>query len=211
MVIEIFNRNIAVPAKCGTRYFSKCVKSAERQVGYMERIVSCLPQQSDITQTVEGTPSRIEDYDLWKGVEWLVVRDPYEWLQSALHTELVSCYSDTEKVSSIVDEFASPTGTTHWSGSFFKKIHFLYKNHNIKRFKILQITETTEFLAKLGWDIEYIKDEYSFYHVHDWKSKEWIVEMVKSEYPIQWERMLTLMRGDREYYEYVVNNKVKLL
>ena len=109
MVIEIFGGNIAVPAKCGTRYFSKCVKSPERQVGYMERFVSCLPLQSDITRTIGDEKSRIEDYELWQGVEWLVVRDSYEWLESALHTELVSCHSDIEKVSRIIDEFVSPS------------------------------------------------------------------------------------------------------
>jgi hypothetical protein len=211
MVIEIFEGNIAVPAKCGTRYFSKCVKSPERPVGYMERVVSCLPQQSDITRTIGDEKSRIEDYELWKGVKWLVVRDSYEWLESALHTELVSCHSDIEKVSGIIDDFVSPWGNTHWHGGFFKKIHFLYKNHNIKRFKILQITETTKFLSDLGYDIEYIKDEYSFYHVDNWKSKKEIVEMVKNEFPTQWEMMLNLIKGDREYYEYVVNNKVKLI
>lgn len=211
MVIEIFNGNIAVPAKCGTRYFSKCAESSEVRERCMQRIVSCLPQQSDITRTLEGIPTRIIDYHLWKEVEWLVVRDPYEWLESALHTELVSCYSDTEKVTEIVNGFVSMGGNTHWNGSFFKKIYYLYKNHNIKPFKILQITEITEFLFGLGWDIKYIKDEYSFHHVHDWKSKEWIVEMVKREYPIQWKRMMDMIKVDKEYYDYVVNNKVKLL
>jgi hypothetical protein len=147
-----------------------------------------------------------------RGVEWLVVRDPYEWLQSALHTELVSCYSDTQKVSSIVDEFASPTGVLLIGVVHFLKRYTFYIRTIISNgLRFYKLRKLRSFLSKLGYDIEYIKDEYSFHHVEDWKSKEWIVEMVKSEYPIQWERMLTLIRGDREYYDYVVNNKVKLL
>ena len=35
--------------------------------------------------------------------------------------------------------------------------------------------------------------------------------MVKNGFPTQWEMMLNLIKGDREYYDYVVNNKVKLI
>lgn len=211
MVVEIFNNNIAVPAKCGTRYFSKCVKSPERTSGYMNRIVSCLPSQSDITFTKSEEDSPILDYNLWKSVEWLVVRDSYEWLKSALHTEIVTCWNDREKMSNIIEEFISPGGNTHWCGLFFQKIHFLYRNHNIKRFKILQIDEITNFLFNMGYDIKYNKDEYSFLDTQNWKSKDEIVYLVQNEFPKEWEEMLNLIKKDKEYYEYVVNNKTKFI
>jgi hypothetical protein len=46
MVIEIFNGVIGVPAKCGTRFFSKTQKNPERMEGYWAKEVTSLVTQS---------------------------------------------------------------------------------------------------------------------------------------------------------------------
>lgn len=210
MVIEIFNGNIAVPAKCGTRYFSKCVKSPERPVGYMERVVTDLPLQPEM-KTPDGKPFPIENIHLWKEVKYFVVRDPYEHLKSALHTEIVNFWDDLDKVKSVVDEFISWGGNAHWHPQFYRKLYLFHKNYNIPRFKIIQINQITDFLLSLGYDIKYYKEEYSFLHVPNWKSKDDCVDIIKINFPNQWNEMLNYISNDMEYYNYIVNNKSKMI
>ena len=209
MVIEIFNGNIAVPAKCGTRYFSKCIESPENPVKYMERVVSELPINSDLL-TKDGW-FKIKHLELWKKVEYLVVRDPLEHLKSAIHTEFVHCWDDMDKIKSHVESFTYLGTNPHWYPHHYRKIYFLNKNHHIPKFKILHMNQITDFLLSLGFDIKYIKDEYSFKHVENWKSKEECVDIFKTNFPIEWDLLMEMIEKDMEYYDIVVNNKVKLL
>lgn len=210
MVIEIFNENIAVPAKCGTRYFSKCVKSPERPTDYMEHTTSCLPQQSEV-KLPNGEPFPFEDIDLWKKVEYLVVRDPYEHLKTALHTELITLYKDYNKFEFVIKEFVSWGGNAHWHPYFYRRLYYAHKNYGIPRFKIIHMEEITDFVKSLGYDIEYNKEEYNFNDKPNWKSKDEICELVKNTFPNEWKQMMDFISNDMEYYHYIINNKKKLI
>lgn len=203
MVIEIFNGEIGVPAKCGTRFFSKTKKSPERTEGYW-------------TREFLGLPNQFAEYRIpteeakWKKLKYFIVRDPFEHLKSALHTDLVICWDDLDKVKSILDTYMNEYGDTHYNPVLYKSVFDLFKEWKMK-VKCIDISGVSEFLKERGFDIPYIKEEYAFKHNPNWKSKEECVEIVQTNFPDEWNTLVKFCNRDREYYEYLILGRGKLI
>jgi hypothetical protein len=203
MVIEIFNGEIGVPAKCGTRFFSKTVKSPEREVGYWTREVSGMPNEFAVFRI----PTEVAK---WKKLKYFVIREPFEHLKSALHTDMVTCWEDLDKVNEILNKYLNEYGDTHYHPTLYKSVYEVFREWKMK-VKCIDISNVSEFVQSKGFDIPYNKEEYAFKHTDNWKSKEECVEIVQTNFTDKWNQLVDKCKRDREYYEYLLHGRSKLI
>ena len=186
MVIELFDEVIAVPAKCGTRYFSKCLQSKKSFLPIVKR----------------------HEKDDWKKIKWVVVREPIEHLKSAIHTEILPFLNDRNGIESVLNTFISDSGGTHYHPHLYLRLMYtmiLLK----KQYKPIHISNVSEFIKEyVGVDIPYNKEEYGFNHIVDWKSKDECVDIVKTEFPNHWDKLMKLCESDTIIYNKFINGEL---
>jgi hypothetical protein len=192
MVIDFFGGNIAVPAKCGTRYFTRTGMECTSQ-----SIPHPLPQYR-----------KVEAVEAWKGVEWIVLRKPIEHLMSALHTDYLNDMSNIEyEIQSYFIEFS---GGTHFYPHLNKQLYYLFKDLGIKP-KVIKLSDVSSFVEGLGYSVPYNKNDYSFKNKPNWISKEECFEKLQAEYPFEITELIYLANKDNEFYEYLVDGRSKII
>jgi hypothetical protein len=180
-IIQIDSRFIA-PLKCGSRYL--------RSFGWETRGVSMFN----------------DGWEDFKNLNWeiVILRNPKEHLQSALHTEILSLWNGhtnwkdiSEK--ELIDLFISESGSTHWCGILNKTFFDVcsLKNDNPK---ILKLENLSSFLSLEGNHLQYRKDDYSFKQFDKWETPEYITNYVRTQYKDQYSIMMDMVNEDTRYY-----------
>jgi len=183
MHIKIYNNTIIAPVKCGTRYLDKVWQ----------------PKTLNHVQ-----------YLKFPKVKYLVIREPIEHLISSIHTETVKFTNEFGKMDFFLkslDNFISPKGTTHWCISFYEYLYY-YRNKYGKDIQIVKLENLSQLLKNLGFDIEYIPEEYHFKEYKDWVSKTELFEILKKNYPNQINRLLDKVEAQNIYYHKLINNEI---
>lgn len=186
MNVKVYGEKIIAPCKCGTRYLDK------------------------IFPTYENT-SELDIYrhHKWKGFNgYFIYRPPMEWLESALHTEIIN-RGEGETIDDILDRFLHPYGTTHWADKTFQRgWDWLSRNRKVKPIPLSQLST---LLKKLGYTIPpYDKTEFEFHHLgKNWLSKETVLKDIQRDYEMEWEWLTSCIEEEKIYYNKIVNGEWK--
>jgi len=185
MVVKIYDNTILTPVKCGTRYLDKILEN--RRV-YSEH----------------------EKYLKFPKVKYIIVREPLSHLISALHTETlewINVYTDENDFYHQIGDFISDYGATHWCVPFYEYFYY-YRNKYGNDIKVVKLENLTELTKELGYNIEYIPEEYHFKKYKKWWSKEDLFEMLKNMYPNEINFLLDKVKIQTEYYNKLINNEI---
>jgi hypothetical protein len=165
------NGTILTPHKCGTKYLNK-VFNVSRQ----ENVISL----KDLHQ-----------FDF----KWLIVRDPYEHLLSAL-TTVYNTKQSTRNLKDTLDRFIKGLDV-HWQHGHHKDILSYSSNHSLTLVNISDLTPFVEnelklvappMLSRYCTEIIYL-------------SKEGLVDKIKTEYPSEWDTLMELVDTERVHYD----------
>jgi hypothetical protein len=180
-IIQIDNRFIT-PLKCGTRYL--------RSFGW---------ETKGITMLDGG-------WEEFKNLDWdvIVLRDPEDHLNSALHTEILSLWNNHSNWDGISEEelinlFVSELGSTHWCGILNRTLFEVYLSKDKKPIA-LRLKDLTLFLSLEGKMKQYDRQRYNFKEFNIWRSPNYIKNYIKSTYSDQYRIMMNMIKEDRKYY-----------
>lgn len=185
MVIKIYNDTILTPVKCGTRYLDKIWEDKRVYSGH-------------------------EKYLKFPKVKYIIVREPMSHLISALHTETlewINRYTDKDDFYHQLGEFISEQGATHWCFPFYEYLYY-YRNKHGKDIEVVKLENLTELLKKLGHNIEYTAEEYSFKNYEKWWTKEELFQILKDRYPKEINLLIKKVKVQTEYYNKLINNEI---
>jgi hypothetical protein len=194
MKICFFNNDtILAPLKCGTRY-----------------LMECFGEESSTTDTT------ILKYSIYhKNVNTIVVRSPFEHLESAIHTELLPIFSkgiDNDKMETeilnILERFKSTPhlsyGTTHWSYHIYEQMYW-YWRRNRKYIKVIKLSELSDYLKGIKTELpKYDPDNYTFNNYSYWCSKEDLMRFVKENYKSIWNDLVEQIKISNKWYELLI-------
>lgn len=145
-------------------------------------------------------------WDEFKNLNWgvIILRDPEDHLNSALHTEILSLWNNHSNWEGITEEelinlFVSELGSTHWCGILNRTIFEAYLSKDKKPIA-LRLKDLTLFLSLEGKMKPYDKDRYNFKEFNIWRSPNYIKNYIKSTYPDQYGIMMNMIKEDRKYY-----------
>lgn len=185
MVIKIYNDTILTPVKCGTRYLDKIWEDKRVYSGH-------------------------EKYLKFPKVKYIIVREPMSHLISALHTETlewINRYTDKDDFYHQLKEFISDEGATHWCFPFYEYLYY-YRNKYGKDIEVVKLENLSELLKKLGHNIDYVSEEYSFRNYEKWWTKEELFQMLKDMYPKEIDLLIKKVNIQTEYYNKLINNEI---
>ena len=177
IILNVYGDFIMCSGKCGSRYLNSIFQN-DLTIGAIE-----LPKQTLKT-------------------EYIVVREPYGHLITALHTDLLHIWNDywpgmTEQE---IIKNISTNGSGHYSLNLYRWIYEYWKNTD--RFaKIIDLSELTSLVKEKGYDVPYNKNEYDWNYFDVWKTKEEVEEYVSKTYPNEYQIMMERLESEKEYYK----------
>jgi len=196
---KIFNNQILVPLKCGSTY--------------MEMVYP-----NDIIELGSYELSYIKDISV------IVLREPLEHLQSALHTELLGWYSLNPEKSLSVDT-ATPLvkkfintdlnvgGTTHWDVNYYEHLYKFWKR-NRNTIKIIKVSDLSPFL-KENYNVDLVHDKFSYgipAHGGQFKyaftTKQKLTKWIEETLPDMWNDLIRDIPKANKFYHLMINGEI---
>lgn len=192
MKLCFFNDNtILAPLKCGTRY-----------------LIETFGEESSTTVTSSLNRSLYH-----KNVKVIVVRPPYEHLESALHTELIKLFQDRQnpnetEILNVLEGFKSiphlSDGTTHWSYHIYEQMYW-YWRRNQKYIKVIELKDLTIYLKTVKKKLpKYDADNYTFKYYSYWCPKKDMMLFVKENYKSIWNDLMEQVVISNKWYELLI-------
>lgn len=181
MDIKLFDNRILAPSKCGTRYLRKVYSD----------------KRFDI------------NVDNINNITHIIVRNPYEHFESALHTEYINykTTNDTmDGVHHIMDGVITSNGIGHWHPQLYRFLYSIFNKN--KSIKVIDLSKLSSFLKSEGYDMMYDKSEYDWSSFSHWKSKEEVISDLKIEFKNEFKIIEDKLQSELIYYNKLVNMQV---
>ena len=192
MVIDVYNGKWGVPAKCGSRYFSKTELLTNWEIPTLYR-------------------EKFEDLNKL-GLEAIIIRNPLSHLESALQTEIMECWDDLDNIKRILLKFSDiQFGGTHFHPQFCKKIYDVWYNGGLR---IVDLSKLSEFMEEILQHIPYNPKEFDFHAEPTYKSKKEVWDRCVELYPDLMNDIIEFVKIDTKYYHALLNgdrNMLKML
>lgn len=188
----LFDNKLLVPKKCGSTY------------------------SYNIFTDVVSTEYNIEHLYSIKNTITIVIREPLEHLQSALHTELLGWLFDnpTEKIEPnnmipLISNFLG-NGTTHWDINYYEYIYKFWKTTK-KQNKIIHLNQLSKFIEekyglsipndKFGYGIPRLAGKFKYAYTSKEKLSKWIEETL----PELWNEVVKDLPKAEKFYNHLIN------
>lgn len=187
MTVNVFNKQILSPPKCGSRFLDEIWKDDREYVDLFD----------------------MKENKLTDKIKWLVIRNPMDLLISALHTEFIGGWnregsSFNEK--NLLIDFVKVNSNTHWHRNLFKSL-YLFSISLPQPPTIVMLGDLSDFLIKeLNIDNVPMFNEkkYNFSNDSIWVSKLELTFYLSKQYPNQWIGIQNLLKTDELFWDKMI-------
>jgi hypothetical protein len=196
MKFHVVNNEILVPLKCGSTYLESIYPNNIIDINYCD-----LPNL--------------------KGISTIILREPIEHLQSALHTELLSWLQQhhteilsTENMIPLINNFIThelnPYGTNHWDVHYYEHLYNFWKQ-NKDTIKVIHILDLTDFIKQeYGIDIPHDKFSYGISRLagqfkYAYTTKQKLSKWIEETLPELWNEVVKELPKAEKFYNHLIN------
>ena len=165
------NGTILTPHKCGTKY--------------LNQVFNCSKQENVF---------KIKDLHLYD-FKWLIVRDPYEHLLSAI-TTMYNTLDGLREIDEILHSLVNGLDP-HWIPDFYEVILSYTENHPLTLVRLSDLSFFVEHELKL---IPPPKLDRHGTQILRSLSKEELINKIKTEYPSEWNALMELVETETIRY-----------
>lgn len=150
----------------------------------------------------------------------MVVRPPMEHISSALHTEIINAYNNTDTnpdepvdISVIIDTFIwkGPEQThqnIHWHRDLYSTLYWIWRR-NRNNIEIVELKDLSSHLKSIGIKItKHKKENYNFSNFKNYCDVDELMMFIKLNYVDEWRNMMKQVEVATEYYNYLINREV---
>ena len=199
MTIKTYhNGTILVPLKCGSRFMDGIFTTESG--GY---------SLSELKRTL-----------FIPKIQSIIVRPPIEHIHSALHTEIINAYNNTEKnpdepidIISIIDTFIykghhQEHQNIHWHRDLYEILYWLWRR-NRNKIEIVKLNDLSSHLKSIGIKIpKYKKEDYNFSKFEYYCDVDELIMFIKNAFPNEYKNILSQIDQATKYYNYLINSEV---
>jgi hypothetical protein len=189
MTINIFKEIFLIPPKCGSRFF-------EEHFGKRKTI--------DLFE--------LKDSEFIDKIQWIVLRDPFEYLKSAVHTEFINFFNGSDKKGNVTEKdllnyISKKNSESHWHRHNFRELYLF-----ILKFKkpptIIMLDDLNHFVEnvlKETYSSDFTKTKYDFSEFPIYISKDDLWDIyIKKNYPEELEMLSKLLEGDAFFWDKLI-------
>jgi len=182
MTINIFEGKYLVLPKCGSRFFDEHLGNTREFIDLFE----------------------LKDSKFVDKIKWIVLRDPFEYMKSAVHTEFINFWNGYNKKDNITEEdlfnyISKEDSQSHWHCHIFRELYLF-----ILQFKkpptIIMLNDLNHFVKnelKENYSTNFTKTNYDFSESKIYMSKDDLWDIyIKYNYPNEFEVFSKLLEGD---------------
>lgn len=182
MDIKLFDNRILAPSKCGTRYLRKFFSDKRFNI----------------------------NVDSINNISHIIIRNPYEHFESAIHTEYLNYVGEPENLHHIINGIVDKNGIGHWHPNTYQFLYSVFcKNNTIE---VIQLDKLSLFLESMGYVHPYNKEEYDWSSLPNWKPKEILLKELKLLFKKEFELIDKKLEIEFEFYTKLssmsINNKL---
>jgi len=184
MGFQLFDNRILAPLKCGTRYLSK------------------------VYTFVDFNYYEITDFS---NIEYLIIREPYELLKSALHTEFIlhkELYGFEMHFGNYLDKLILENYCSHWSYYMYEQMYWIYFKSN-KKIKVIHLSNLTDFMKQEGYNMKYTQSNYDFHDYKNWINRDEFFNKLLKEFPTQMEILLEKVNIQTLFYNKITKHTIQ--
>jgi len=190
MVIEVYNKWLAAPLNCGSRYLAKL--------------------NMDIVHSNSNELSYEIDNPFME-LEWFVIRNPIEHLQMVLHTECLPHIDNPIEVKQSLNSLIEQSSGDTYDRELYYKIYEYWCQSGYS-FEFVELSRLSYTMDTKGYHQPFYVDDYNFGHYNEkWKSKEEVYEIVESEYREEWDILMKYAMKELRYYQKCQSGVPKLM
>ena len=199
MQFKIFNNEILAPLKCGTTYLAMVYPNDIIEINHTNLL--------DLT-----------------GISTIIIREPFEHLQSALHTEILMWYAQNPSESLSVDTVtpimkrfinvdSNPLATPHWDANYYERLYKFWKQSK-GSIKIVHLSDLTQFIKeKYNIDMEHNKFSYGITtQVGNFKyaytTKQNLSKWIETSLPKLWKALTKKLPKADKFYKLMINGEI---
>jgi len=186
--------DILAPNKCGTRYLKEYLllnTNSKQHNNYSNNSIS------------------IKNICNQGHINWIIIRHPEEYLESALKTDLLYVWENSEENNIVepitIDNYISK-GTNHYINNLYKTLYSYTLNHTNVKFVFLK--DLSYFcLYKFPNKVNYKYDSAKYEPCGNMNmNKKTIIEYVKEFYPSQWKIIELNLKKEIFFYNKIIEN-----
>jgi hypothetical protein len=164
------NGTILTPHKCGTKY--------------LNQVFNCSKQENVFSL------KDLHRYDF----KWLIVRDPYEHLLSAL-TNVYNNREESITLDELMNKFINGLDA-HWIPDFYKVILSYSENHSLTLVKLSDLSSFVEHELKLVPPPKLGRYGTQNFFI----TKNDLIDKIKTEYPSEWDTLMKMVETETTRY-----------
>ena len=199
MRFHVVNNEILVPLKCGSTYLESIYPDNIGDIGY-------------------------DELSNLKGISTIILRDPIEHLQSALHTELLgwlwlnpnenlSIENMIPLINNFITNELNPYGATHWDVHYYEHLYKFWKR-NRNTLKVIHLSDLTDFI-KQKYEIDIPHDKFSYGILHKrgefkyaYTTKQKLAKWIEETLPELWNELIKELPKANKFYNLIINEEV---
>ena len=186
--------DIIVPNKCGTRYLKEYL---------------LLNTNSKAHHSYSNDSFGINDIWNQGHINWIIIRHPKEYLESALKTDLLYVWENSEEnniVETITMNDYLSNGTSHYINNLYKIFYsYSLKYTNVKFVHLKDLSDFCLYKFPNKANYKYDSTKYEPYGNMN-MNKETIIEYVKEFYPSQWDDIQLNLKKEIFFYNKIIEN-----
>ena len=186
-MINLYENHIMSSAKCGSRFLDSILDKKER----------LLPQE-----LLTNLPK----------VDYIVIRNPYEHLISALHTDLLHVWNkewEGQTEEDIIRGYSTEEGGSHYWMYLYKTIYEYWEATN-KSAKIILLHQLNILIDEMGIEYTFEEEAYNWDGYFEiYKSKGEIIKYVIDTYPNEYKLMMGGVLMEQQYYHKFIDELIK--
>lgn len=200
MDLKIYNEGtILAPLKCGTRFMDGVF--GKTNDGY--------------------TLTALKKNLFFPKIQTIIVRPPIEHISSAIHTEIINPFNNTERnpdepidVETIIDTFIwknmnDNQQNTHWHRDLYETLYWTWRR-NRDNIEIVELKNLSFYLKSIQIEIpEHKKEDYNFSNFKRYYcSTDELMIFIKNGYPEMWRNITNQIQHATKFYDYLINKEV---
>lgn len=192
-----YNETILAPLKCGTRFMDKVFPNGTG--GY---------EIKELKRTL-----------FFPKLKTIIIRPPMEHIHSAIHTEIINAYNNTEvnpdnpvDIKGIIDTFVyngpHQSQNTHWHRDLYETLYWTWRR-NKNNIKIIELNNLSSYLKSIGIKIpKHKKEDYNFSNFKNYCEVDELMMFIMNAYPNEYKNMLSQIENATIFYNHLINKEV---